>query len=58
MRFEVRPHSLGMCLPKTETALAKSLPQSAMTVSVKGMPMRAKQMQKTRPLMVTGTMLP
>lgn len=47
-----------MCRKIVETVDAKSLPQSAMTVRVKGIPTNAKIMTKTLPSVVTGTMLP
>lgn len=40
------------------TPSAKSLPQSAITVKVKGIPTRAKRMQKILPQLVDGTMFP
>ena len=40
------------------TASAKSLPQSAITVSVRGMPMNAKKMQNILPQFVAGTTFP
>lgn len=47
-----------MCLPNVETAVANILPKSAMTVNVNGIPIRANTIQKDRPPVVTGTMLP
>lgn len=48
----------GMCLKRVETVEAKSRPQSAITVRVKGIPTRAKTMQKALPSVVIGTILP
>ena len=42
----------------TDTPAAIKTPKSAMTVSVNGMPIRAKKMQKMRPAVVAGAMLP
>lgn len=49
---------LGICLPSTDTAVANKRPQSAITVSVKGMPINAKHIQNALPPIVTGTILP
>ena len=49
----------GLTLAQTvETRVAKICPTSAMTDSVKGIPMMANKMQKARPGVVTGAMLP
>lgn len=48
----------GKCLPSVDTAVANMRPKSAITVNVNGIPIRAKNMQNVRPLVVTGTMLP
>lgn len=56
--IKIMIHLLGICLPNTETAVANKRPQSAITVSVKGMPINAKHMQNALPPIVTGTMLP
>jgi hypothetical protein len=54
--------SLGKCLRQLlydeDTAEAISLPKSAITVSVKGIPIKAKPIQKTRPQYVFGAMFP
>lgn len=47
-----------MCFIISDTAEANSLPQSAITVSVKGIPTRAKTMQKALPPVVIGTISP
>lgn len=48
----------GSRFPSADTAVANIRPRSAMTVSVNGMPIRAKNIQNVRPPVVTGTMLP
>lgn len=48
----------GICLPNADTAVAKTRPRSAITVNVNGIPMNANSMQKPRPALVIGTMLP
>lgn len=48
----------GRCLPSVDTAVANIRPKSAITVNVNGIPIRAKNIQKVRPAVVTGTMLP
>lgn len=45
-------------MPSVETAVANMRPKSAITVNVSGIPIRAKNIQNVRPLVVTGTMLP
>lgn len=48
----------GICLNNVDTELAKSRPQSAITVSVNGIPTRAKTIQKALPSVVIGTIFP
>lgn len=48
----------GNFLPTAETAVAKTRPKSAITVSVNGIPINANSIQNPRPPVVTGTMLP
>ena len=44
--------------PTVDTIVAKITPKSANTVSVKGMPIEANNIQNVRPPTVTGAMLP
>ena len=44
--------------PTVETIVAKITPTSAKTVSVKGMPIDANNIQNVRPPTVTGAMFP
>lgn len=48
----------GMCLNIVETVLANNLPQSAITVRVRGIPIKAKTIQNARPSVVIGTICP
>lgn len=48
----------GNFFPTADTAVAKTLPRSAITVNVNGIPINANIMQNVRPPLVTGTMFP
>lgn len=45
-------------MDRVDTAVANKRPQSAMTVNVSGIPIKAKNIQNILPPKVTGTMLP
>lgn len=48
----------GILLMSAETPVANSLPQSAITVSVRGIPTNANNTQKALPPVVSGTIFP
>lgn len=49
---------IGKFFAKEVVAVANKRPQSAITVNVRGMPIKAKKIQKSRPSNVTGAIFP